>query len=237
MLELHQFDAAWGLPNISPFCIKLETWLKMAGLEHRILYENDPRKGPKGKIPFIVEDGVKIGDSTLIIEHLTREHGVTLDDDLSPPQRATAHAVERMLQESLYWVLIYCRWQDDAGFAAVRAVLAPNFPAPLRSILPGVFRRGIVKSARGQGMGRHSREEIMQMGIQDLDAIAALLGDQPFLFGEQPHTVDANAFSFLMCFVGPPIDNEIKAHIKATPVLLDYYNRMRERFFPDVAAA
>ena len=237
MLSLYQFSPAWGLPNISPFCIKLETWLKMAGIEHRVVHENDPRKGPKGKIPYIVDDGVTMGDSTLIIEYLTEKYGVTLDDDLSDEQGAVAHAVQRMLQESLYWVLIQCRWLDDAGFSAVRAVLAPQIPAPLRAVLPGLFRRGIIKSAKGQGMGRHSRAEVLRMGVQDLDALAALLGDRPFLFGAEPHTVDANAFSFLMCFVGPPIHNEIKAHIQATPRLLDYYNRMRARYFPEVAAA
>ena len=237
MLQLYQFQAAWGLPNISPFCVKLETWLKMTGIQYQTLYENDTRKGPKGKIPFVVDDGEKIGDSTFIIEHLRRKHAVTLDDDLTPTQRAVAHAIERMLHDSLYWVLIHCRWVDDAGYTAVREALFGSMPAPLRLIVPGMIRRGVIKSAHGQGIGRHSAAEVMQLGCEDLDTLATLLGEQDYLFGADPHTVDATAFGFLMSFVGPPIDNDIKAHIKGSPALLAYYNRMRERFFPEVAAA
>ncbi len=32
MLRVYQFAPAFGLPNASPFCMKLETWLRMAGL-------------------------------------------------------------------------------------------------------------------------------------------------------------------------------------------------------------
>ena len=32
MIKLFQFPPAFGLPNASPFCMKLETWLRMAGL-------------------------------------------------------------------------------------------------------------------------------------------------------------------------------------------------------------
>ena len=46
MIELYQFAPAWGLPNPSPFCIKLELYLKMTGLPFEVITENDTRKGP-----------------------------------------------------------------------------------------------------------------------------------------------------------------------------------------------
>ncbi len=39
---------------------------------------------------------------------------------------------------------------------------------------------------RAQGTGRHSREEIYAQGKADLDAVATLLGDQPFMLGTEP---------------------------------------------------
>jgi hypothetical protein len=32
MIKLHQFATAFGLPNTSPFCVKLENYLRMTGL-------------------------------------------------------------------------------------------------------------------------------------------------------------------------------------------------------------
>jgi Glutathione S-transferase N-terminal domain len=48
MVTLYKFIPAWGLPDLSPFCVKLETYLRLA----KIPYETqvgDPRKAPKKK--------------------------------------------------------------------------------------------------------------------------------------------------------------------------------------------
>ena len=50
MVLLHQFPRIWGLPNASPFCLKLETWLRMAGIEYQIVEVTDLRKGPERQI-------------------------------------------------------------------------------------------------------------------------------------------------------------------------------------------
>lgn len=36
MLTLYQFEPAWGLPNASPFCMKLETYFRMANLDYQV---------------------------------------------------------------------------------------------------------------------------------------------------------------------------------------------------------
>ena len=37
MIKLYQFKPAWGLPNPSPFCMKVETYLRMAGLSYEVI--------------------------------------------------------------------------------------------------------------------------------------------------------------------------------------------------------
>ena len=62
MIKLHQFRPAWGLTTASPFCQKLETYLRMAGIEHQVVVERDTRRAPKGKLPYIEEaDGRLLG--------------------------------------------------------------------------------------------------------------------------------------------------------------------------------
>jgi glutathione S-transferase len=98
-IKLFQFPRVFGVPNVSPFCCKLETWLRIAGLPYEVVDTPDPRKGPKGKVPFIEDDGVRIGDSSLIIDHLVKTRGVDPDARLDAVQRATALLAQRTLEE------------------------------------------------------------------------------------------------------------------------------------------
>src|SRR5215813_744512 len=71
MITLYTFGPAFGLPDPSPFVTKAEVLLKMAGLA----YQTDPtgfRRAPKGKLPYIDDDGERIADSTLIRWHLEK---------------------------------------------------------------------------------------------------------------------------------------------------------------------
>jgi hypothetical protein len=55
MLKLYQLERTWGIPNLSHFCCKTETYLRMAGIEYEIVPAL-PLNVPKGKVPYI-EDG------------------------------------------------------------------------------------------------------------------------------------------------------------------------------------
>ncbi len=68
---LHQFPAMLGLPNASPFCMKLETFLRLAGLDYTIAEEDDPRVSPTKRLPFIEADGRVIPDSEACIRYLS----------------------------------------------------------------------------------------------------------------------------------------------------------------------
>ena len=55
-IRLFQFPRMFSVPNLSPFCCKLETWLRIAGIPYEVVDTPNPRNAPKGKLPFI-EDG------------------------------------------------------------------------------------------------------------------------------------------------------------------------------------
>ena len=48
MIKLYQFAPAWDVPNLSPFCVKVETYLKMAGLPYELDSEKFCRAVPVG---------------------------------------------------------------------------------------------------------------------------------------------------------------------------------------------
>jgi glutathione S-transferase len=235
-IVLHQpATRPWGSPNMSPFCAKLETYLRMADVPYSTV-PVDFRKTPKGKIPFVVLDGDRVmGDSQLIIEELERRLGDrALDAGLAPRDRAIGRAVRRTLEEAFYFIGMYFRWKTDEGYA----ILAPEFkkilPAAFRIALP-MIRRSVKKQLHKQGTGRHTVEEVAAMGAADLEAVAELLGDRPFLFGDLPRTPDATVFAFLEGVLGFPLESALQV-AAAHPNLVAYRARVRERWWKDLAS-
>ncbi|MDF1731861.1 MAG: Tom37 metaxin N-terminal-like domain-containing protein [Minwuia sp.] len=96
MITLRQYPAALGLPNPSPFCMKAEILLKMSGAPFTVETVNDPRKGPKGKLPAASFDGGQmIGDSELIRREMAQRLDFDPDAALDAGQKASAHAIAR----------------------------------------------------------------------------------------------------------------------------------------------
>ena len=104
-LRVFTFAPDWGLPSVGPFALKLLAWLKLAGIPYEQVIEGNPRKGPKGKNPWIELDGERIGDSEVIIDELKRRHGIDLDEALTPEQIALGHAWRRTFEEHFHQVL------------------------------------------------------------------------------------------------------------------------------------
>src|ERR1035437_7549707 len=100
MLKLVQFHPAFGVRNMSPFCLKLETYLRMTGIAHEVVWSSDVRTAPKGKLPYILDVDVVMGDSALIIDYLKARHGDPLDGTLSAEQKAQVLAWSSLFEDS-----------------------------------------------------------------------------------------------------------------------------------------
>jgi glutathione S-transferase len=191
----------------------------------------DGRKAPKGKLPYVDDDGVRLADSTLIIEHFERKLGSkSLDHGIDPHERARAHVLKRMLEESLYFSTVWARWAEPQGWEVIRGVFRGVLSAPLRLVLPPLIRRVVLKQTMAQGIGRHSREEIYAFAVEDIRALATMLGEGPFALGDTPRTIDATVYSFVSQLLRTPFENPAVAHAKSEPALARYLERMDARF-------
>ena len=56
MITLHRFKPQWGIPNPSPLCMKVETYLRMTAFAYKVIEEASPLNAPKKKLPYI-DDG------------------------------------------------------------------------------------------------------------------------------------------------------------------------------------
>ncbi len=210
MIKLHQFPLVWGR-NVSPFCLKLETWFKLAKLPYETVASLNPSRGPKGKLPFIEdEDGTRVADSSLIIDYLKRTRGLDPDYGLTPEQQASALALQRLFEDHFSFVLMHSRWLDPVGWAALQDSFFVGIPPGIRQVAGIVVRRRIRAALHAQGLGRHGQDELYAMGRADLQAVATQLGNRPYFFGDQPTTLDAIAYGCLANLLLVPIETELK---------------------------
>src|SRR5262249_49897750 len=155
-ITLHQYPPGMGLPNPSPFCMKLEMYLRLARLEYQVATIKGRAKSPTGKAPSVEIDGKVMTDSGLIIDHLERLHGHRLDGKLTLAQRSESLALQRLMEEHLYWVMVYGRWVDPEAdretYAYVKQLT--GIPGPIYPLISPLLRREIRGTLHAQGLGR-----------------------------------------------------------------------------------
>ena len=231
MIKLHQFAPVWDVPNLSPFCVKVEMYLKMAGLPYEIVHALPPQ-APKGQLPFIEDNGKRIADSRFIVEYLKENYGDSVDAHLLPEERAVSNAMQRLTENHLYWAFLFARFgKRDANWRENKRAIFGRLPPVVRDVVATYVRRQILKEMRGHGMGRHTEEEIYSLGLQDLDALSDYLSARPWFVGGRATTVDASVFGLLANILWAPIESPLKEHLIALENLTAFCERAREQYY------
>jgi glutathione S-transferase len=229
MIILYGAGEGFGLPEISPYVTKTEVQLRMAGLA----YEKRPgarEESPKGQVPFIDAGGARIADSTFIRGFLERTYDIDFDEGLSPEERATAWAIERMMENHYGWTLATERWLDAVNFAKGPAHFFDGAPEGVREAVQDEVQRRVHGA-----IGRHSDLETVALGVRSLAAVAALLGDKSFLFGSRPCGADATVFAMLAATLTPFFEGELKRRAEGFGTLVAYVDRLMAWFYPEFA--
>ena len=228
MLKLIVFPPAMGLISPSPFSMKAIALMQMSGLEYEFV-PGDPRKAPKNKLPVLIEGIRTIPDSSHIQLYLEQDKQVDFDGELNAEQKAVALAFRALCEDHLYWVGVYDRWIMNADH--VREEFFGDIPAPMRKIVFNKVQKDIRRNLYGQGMGRHSSDEIYAFGAADIQAITGYLEDKPFFFGDRPTSVDAIIFAFLINNLVPRTTSyPPQCQVGSYPSLVAYCERFVERF-------
>jgi len=95
------------------------------GLPYEVVDTRDPRKGPRGELPFIEDGGMRIADTSLIIDHLVKTRGVDPDERLDVAQGvALLSAAE-----------LHVPARGDARDEAARALPTQEGSRPVRSLV------------------------------------------------------------------------------------------------------
>ena len=82
------------------------------------------------------------------------------------------------------------------------------------------------------GLGLHTPEDRTALLRRDVEALAVLLGDKPFLMGAEPCGADAAVFGQIASLLAPTADGPLRQAGEAHPNLGAYRDRILARFFP-----
>ncbi|XP_068211742.1 failed axon connections isoform X3 [Palaemon carinicauda] len=241
VVYLYQFTRTPVLPSLSPYCLKVETWLRLAGIKYENVDHKMKYKSKKGQLPFVEVNGEEIADSAIIIKELGSRYNQDLDTGLTPEQRNVAHATISMIENHFAWVVKWwrCRCPGEWVRAAklnLQQALNTRIPNAVLNFAFKLRFRQAAKKVRAHGIGVHKPEEIEEFGHNDLMVLSDLLGDKPFFFGDTPTTLDVVAFANLaqVAFMDKEVSYSLRDWMSENcNNLVEFCNRVKERAFPD----
>jgi len=116
VVYVYQFNRCPTLPSLSPFCLKVETFLRMSEITYENVDHKMKYKSKKNQLPFVELNGVEIADSEIILSELSKYFNKNLDEELSSEQLNVSHAFRSMLDNSTSWMVRYWRYKNPSDF-------------------------------------------------------------------------------------------------------------------------
>ncbi|XP_056018612.1 failed axon connections homolog isoform X2 [Ostrea edulis] len=189
----HQPGRAPFAPSMTPFAVKLETFLRMTKVPSMNVFDSRRNRSSKGKMTWIEYNGEEIADSEICIEFIKNKFNVDLNKEFTPEEIASGFMIQKMVEEHLYWTMALNRWVYERG-------LRIHSITPLPFYMRFLICRHISKQAQAQGVGRHSEEEVQNFMIHDLENLSVYMGSKKFLLGDKPSQADCAVFGMLSQF-------------------------------------
>ena len=89
----------------------------------------------------------------------------------------------------------------------------------------------MIKTLHGQGISRHSKTEIQDICRLTFQALSDLIGENEFVFGDKPCSLDATIFAFMAEFILAELDNSFNEIARSYPVLVKYCQRIFKTYY------
>mmetsp|Transcript_4281 Transcript_4281/g.6297 ORF Transcript_4281/g.6297 Transcript_4281/m.6297 type:complete len:293 (+) Transcript_4281:29-907(+) len=227
-----------GVVFMSPFVIKVQTYLRMAGIEYKEHKTADMMSSPTGKVPFLLHRGQLICDSSEIIEYLKIEYpSKTLEGDKElEGKKHMVTMIQRLLEDHFYWLLVFLLWATKEGANWVTKKYFSEVPALIRPFLVPYIINDLRNTCVAVGVGRYTDEVREKKWREDCIALNEVLGDKPFMLTHQnPSSADVLAYSFLSSLLSnqevKTFDKLINFLKKSTPQLVAYHDRIHATYF------
>jgi len=228
---LHAHARHEKCPAISPFGLKLETFLRMHNIKYHLETEY-PFHPDTGKTPWITYNGEDVADSQMIIEYLTDklELKTELKDD---DEKVLVRGIRSVMEDNYF----FCRMADMFVFGDAKDLdFMPTF-SPVNAFNKIITNRAvgaIAKQPIEQGIGKHNKETVIKIAQDDLATVSLALGAKPYLLGNEPSDIDAVIFGFLAVTLNVSSANhEMPKLLEKFDNLKAHTERIKDQFWND----
>ena len=94
-----------------------------------------------------------------------------------------------------------------------------------------MIKKKVCKNLHGQGLGRHSKEEVLAISDKSFAALSTLLADKAYFFDGKPSSFDATVYSILCQFISVDCDNEFNAKARSYSNLVQFCQRIEKEYY------
>lgn len=250
-IKLFTFPPVPEVYNISPFGIKLESYFRVNDINYQPIYTT--KFSSQGTIPYIKISGHgkekdrEVSDSNVVIDYF-RNEAKFIDTDsqlLTRQERATTHAIIRMLEEHTAQIGFHYRYGRNMRNFLSSMNVGENVFNSDKSWTGSLvikfwswFQPGNTqKKSKFRGLSRHTDTVLWKFSADDLDCLEDILAvsSSSFFFGKDKATlIDCAVFGHVSQFLWIPIDFPQKQHIKEKcPRLFEFMFAFRKKYWPD----
>jgi glutathione S-transferase len=231
VVYLYQFKRNIHVPNLSPFCMKIELFMRANKIDYEVVEGNFTRSH-KGLLPFIELNGEQIADSEFIIHKLAEKFNVK--ENLPKERAGSLRALSRMFDEEVFRIQMKYKIQSEEIVGIMLADL-PDFLIPL---IHPIIRLFFSRRLSASGYGAHNDEELLQMYRRDLQATVDILGDNKFFGGDKLVMADCVVYGQIASIYLLPAETLVHEIIrKEFPQLGTYVENVTTQYFTDFPCA
>jgi glutathione S-transferase len=225
---LFQFGPVFDM-NCSPYCLKVETYLKANGIEYEVIgdfYNLD--KFSRKKFPVLQYNQEIIQDSSNIVSFVDRVTGKLVDGGLSEKDKMISTMLTSMVESELGPIVVYFRWVSPKGWAVWSKGAFVALNPLLRLFVPNLVRGSTKKQLFASGFARFPEQELLEKAKSILKAIDTQIGKSKFVLGDKFHIVDASVYGVLANIILCPVDTPLQQLAHQFDHLVTYCKTVRD---------
>ncbi|KAF7874131.1 hypothetical protein EAF04_002803 [Stromatinia cepivora] len=193
-------EANEGKPSFNPGCLKWQTFLRLAGLNHNIVSSNN-HASPTGVLPFLLpgiksnssqDDYLPIPSNGLV--KYAKEQGKKIPQ----PKSRKLEAYQALLDHNIRNAWLHTLYLTPSNF---RTIAAPLYINPSSSsLLVRLYTAHQLRSAAESELRKSAEiideEMIYREADRAWEALSLLLGEEEWFGGEGPGLFDASVFAY-----------------------------------------